>query len=784
LGSEARARLGLAGLLAVTLLSLSQLFDAGDYPGPILLGVLLAAALAMAARRLGVGTLLTIVLSVAALVLYLSVVFESRHTLYGLPTPTSLGQLVDAVRHALDNAQLDFAPVPVRAGYVIMFVTGMWLATTIGEIATFRWKRPLIASTPTLLLFSVIVIVGTGRAAGFMVVLFLAALLTYWGLEAAHRLRSWGRWIPTWSGSAEEEPVSVTGAIARRMGAMALVAAVAAPLFLPALGDGLLAWRTGLGVGGPGGGPGGRIDPFVSIRPRLLNQTGSELFSVEPDSPTYWRLVTLAEFDGSTWTQVGDADEPAAGGLVPAAVPLDHTEEIDQEFRIENLEGDFLPAAAQATAVTFTGDDDRVDDLRFDTSTGDIRLDGDDLTNGLSYDVSSSIPSVSYRQLRNAEPGESLNGMYTDSPDGGLSAEVIAWRDETIGEAETPYEQLVAIQDRLRDITEFTYSTGNPAAGTATTDYVTEFLINSKQGFCQQFATAFALLSRSLGYPTRMVVGFLPGEESSEGRRIVRGTDAHAWPEVYFEEFGWIAFDPTPRAEVDSNRFASAPPYTVPSNPPGSENAGRNVSLPQQLGVDPRTLSNRLQGEVGATGGGGDAIRAPQPPRRPRGTPQWAKTFSRIALGVGVLFVLFLVTVPAIKEYRVRRRYARARGTRSLAEAAFLEFETNAAELAAPRRMSESARIYARRVSELKGLPDRPMMRLAAIYEAAEYAQNDIPASDAEEARRLAHELRARLWRNSSWWQRLVRLFSPTSLQAPRSVARPAFSALPFTRTT
>jgi hypothetical protein len=783
MGSEARARLGLAGVLAVTLLSLSQLFDAGDYPGPILLGVLLAAAIAIAARRLGVGTLFTILLSLAGLVLYLSFVFEAKHTLYGLPTLTSLERLVGAVRHALESAQLDYAPIPVRAGYVIMFVTGMWLATTIGEVATFRWKRPLIASTPLLLLFSVILIVGTGRAAGFMVVLFLAALLTYWGLEAAHRLRSWGRWIPTWSGSAEEEPTSVTGAIARRMGAMALVAAVAAPLFLPALGDGLLAWRTGLGVGGPGGG-GGRIDPFVSIRPRLLNQTGSELFSVESDTATYWRLVTLAEFEGSTWTQVGDVDDLPSGGLISATVPLFHTEEIDQEFRIENLEGDYLPAAAQATTVTFTGDDDRAGDLRYDTETGDIRLDGDDLTNGLSYEVSSSIPSVSYRQLRNAEPGRSLNGMYTDGPDGGLSGPVLAWRDETIADAETAYEQLVAIQNRLRDTTEFTYSTGNPAVGTATTDYVTDFLINSKQGFCQQFATAFALLSRSLGYPTRVVVGFLPGEETSEGRRIVRGTDAHAWPEVYFEEFGWIAFDPTPRAEIDSNRFATAPPYTVPASSPGSETGGNNnPGLPQQLGIDPRTLSNRLQGEIGATRGGG----APLPPaeaRRPRGTPQWAKTFSRIALGVGLLATLFLITVPAIKEHRVRRRYARARGPRSLAEAAFHEFEVNASELAAPRRSSESARIYARRVSELKGLPDRPLIRLAAIYEAAEYARDDIPASAAEEARRLAHEMRSTLWRNSSWWQRLMRLFSLTSLQAPKSAGRPVFSALPFTKTT
>jgi transglutaminase-like putative cysteine protease len=774
MGSEARARLGLAALLAVALLSLSQLFAAGDYPGPILLGMVVAGGIAVAARRLGVGTPLTVLLSLAVLVFYLSFVFELRHTFYGIPTPASLGRLVGSVRHALESARMDYAPIPVRTGYVIMFVAGMWLATTIAEIATFRWKRPLAASVPTLLLFVTVVIVGTGRAAPFMVVLFLIALLTYWGLEAAHRLRSWGRWIPTWGGRDEEEPASVTGGIARRMGAVAVVAAVAAPLFVPGLGDGVLTWRTGLGVGGPGGGGGGRIDPFVSIRPRLLQQTGSELFSVASDKPTYWRLVTLAEFDGATWTQVGSADEPAAGGLVPATTALNHTEELDQEFRIENLEGDLLPAAAQATVVEFPGDDDRTGDLRYHTETGDIRLDGDDLTNGITYEVTSSIPSVTYRQLRNATPADTLDGMYTDGPDGGLSDEVLEWRDDTIAEAETPYEELVAIQNRLRDTTEFTYSTGNPAAGTAATDYVTNFLINTKQGFCQHFATAFAVLSRSLGYPTRMVVGFLPGEQTEDGKRIVRGTDAHAWPEVYFEDFGWIAFDPTPRAEVDSNRFAPAPPYTVPANPPASETAGGGIRLPQQLGADPRALAGE-RGEISLTRGGGERFATPIAPRGPRGTPEWAKTFWRVALGMTVIVALFLIAVPSLKQYRVRRRYARAGGSRALAEAAFFDFQANAAELAAPRRPSESARVYARRVSEIRGLPDRPALRLAAIYDAAEYARADISASDAEEARALARDLRSRLWRNAPWWQRLIRLFSPRSLRP--TVRAPEFVA-------
>jgi hypothetical protein len=128
----------------------------------------------------------------------------------------------------------------------------------------------------------------------------------------------------------------------------------------------------------------------------------------------------------------------------------------------------------------------------------------------------------------------------------------------------------------------------------------------------------------------------------------------------------------------------------------------------------------------------------------------------------------FLIAVPALKELRVRRRYARARGPRALTDAAFFDFEVNAAELATTRPPSESARVYARRVSELRGLPERPTLRLAALYEAAEYARADIPVSEAEEARALARDLRSRLWRNAPWWQCLTRLFSPASLYRAR----------------
>jgi len=73
------------------------------------------------------------------------------------------------------------------------------------------------------------------------------------------------------------------------------------------------------------------------------------------------------------------------------------------------------------------------------------------------------------------------------------------------------------------------------------------FLFESKRGYCEHFASAFALMARADGVPTRLVTGFAPGRYNPfTGMFEVRGSDAHAWVEVYFPMVGWVTFDPTP----------------------------------------------------------------------------------------------------------------------------------------------------------------------------------------------------------------------------------------------
>jgi predicted outer membrane protein len=151
--------------------------------------------------------------------------------------------------------------------------------------------------------------------------------------------------------------------------------------------------------------------------------------------------------------------------------------------------------------------------------------------------------------------------------------------------------------------------------------------------------------------------------------------------------------------------------------------------------------------------------------RIPGGTPAWQKTFTALLTGLAVALALFLLAVPAIKEWKTRRRYARANNTDEIAAAAFYQFQEEAAELALPRSPSESALSFAIRTATTARVAERPAVRLASIYEAAAYAADDITPEQAREARRLAARLRTQLWQHASWWSRAVRLFSPRRLR-------------------
>lgn len=758
MGSEARARLGLAALLGATLLSFGSVFAKSDYMGPTLLGMLLSIGVTLLCRRFGAGPLMTMAASVALLAWYLVIVFEGRHTYYGLPTATAATGIARAVGRAIQTSNLDFAPVPARPGYVILTVVGMWLIATVGEVATFRWRRPLLASLPSIALFSFLLVIGRQSLAAFLLVVFITALLSYWGLEASHRLRSWGRWVGAW-GNRPEAGESVTGRVARRMGYSCVAAALVAPVVLPAFGSGLLSWRnpTGRGEGpGTGAGFGGNtVSPFVDLKPKLLEQASDELFTVTAERPEYWRLLSLSDFDGERWTEAAAAESTVpAEGIMETLTPTAFERTLAQRFDLTNLVGVFLPAAGRASSITIEGDP-RI--TRYNSATRHLEVDDGREVEGLQYTVTSKLPKVSFNGLSRAAVGHQTDevytgvasAVYTEVPDD-LSPEVEALARRWTTGARSDFAKLVALQTHFQS--DFTYSEDVEVDDSE--DYLTTFLTETRTGYCQQFSTAFALLARTLGYPSRVSVGFLPGEPVTPDTYVVRGTDAHAWPEVFFEGYGWVRFEPTPRGQ------AQLPAYTVDSSPGAGAGPGGPAGQPGNVGQNPGRLGLDVT-TANVDPRVGEGVEAPGR----RDDYAWQETFARLARGLALGVLIFLLLVPVLKELKTRYRYARATSPSSTTAAAFNQFLDEAGELAGPRKASESAVAYALRLVAGGRVASDPAVRLATLYEVAEYSPAGASSGQAREATRLARRLRAGLWARASWVRRAALLFSPVRLR-------------------
>ncbi|MCM1039054.1 MAG: transglutaminase-like domain-containing protein [Ruminococcus sp.] len=136
-------------------------------------------------------------------------------------------------------------------------------------------------------------------------------------------------------------------------------------------------------------------------------------------------------------------------------------------------------------------------------------------------------------------------GRQPDTEETPLSDEVRAYVEEITRYAGSDIEKLRMIESALASYT-YTKSPGKlPETVTDAESFLDYFLLESREGYCTYFATAFTLLARAEGFPARYVQGFCVPMEKG-GETVVYGDMGHSWPEVYIEGVGWIAFEPTP----------------------------------------------------------------------------------------------------------------------------------------------------------------------------------------------------------------------------------------------
>jgi transglutaminase-like putative cysteine protease len=173
-------------------------------------------------------------------------------------------------------------------------------------------------------------------------------------------------------------------------------------------------------------------------------------------------------------------------------------------------------------------------------------LPGRVLEQGEKYELNAALVNPTLEALLSADPTypEWVLDEYLQLPES-FSPRI---RDLSISLTQNiynTYEKIQAITKYLRE--NLSYADKISDLPLDNSDPVEWFLFTEKRGFCTYFASAEVLLLRSIGIPARIVVGYTQGKSFDNGNKYeVSDKDNHAWPEVYFNGIGWIAFEPTP----------------------------------------------------------------------------------------------------------------------------------------------------------------------------------------------------------------------------------------------
>jgi transglutaminase-like putative cysteine protease len=406
---------------------------------------------------------------------------------------------------------------------------------------------------------------------------------------------------------------------------------------------------------------------------------------------------------------------------------------------------------------------------------GSTQVDSDNLmifdsgtrASGLQYSVTSLDLSPSEQALSSAgAPPSSITSQFLQVPASYDSLRSLAM--SIVTGASTPYAKAVALQDWLAD-GNFVYSLNAPAITSAAK--LRNFLVTTRTGYCQQFAYAMAALARLLGIPSRVAYGYTQGTKQKDGSWLVTTHDAHAWPELYFQGYGWLRFEPTPGGTTGQGT-ATAPSYAKPQSgeiAPGSTvptAAGGTASDGTDgTGHSPVPGNHRLIPDNQGGGGGGTA----HPAATAGGAVPW------VLAGLSLLGLLILLSAaPAAARSVIRRRRWRAgarAGDAGLSGAAWRELQDDLADSRAGYRPSETPRALAIRVTDELRLGTAAATALRDVTMAAERAQYSAAPADGTTLRHdstvTRRAIAAAVPRRSRW---LMRVF-PLSVIAPVTFA-------------
>ncbi|WP_424184982.1 DUF3488 and transglutaminase-like domain-containing protein [Actinokineospora sp. G85] len=349
-------------------------------------------------------------------------------------------------------------------------------------------------------------------------------------------------------------------------------------------------------------------------------QGDTELLRVRgPQFPV--RMVALADFTGATW-RASSLYSPI-GAVAPPDLPAGkRTVTAEARVTIGALEGNWLPTMGRPTATS-------LGDAVIDPDSGSLVLPRG-TTPGLTYEAVGEVDRADDEGLATAVvPDSTTAGRYLSLPN--LPLTLAQYARDAVKNTTSPYERAVALEQvvRLNRVPDAEAPVGSSYSRVEQFLYGPDGETGVDKGTAEQFATAYAVLARAVGLPTRVVVGFQPVAEDADGVRVLRGVDATAWPEVYFTDWGWVPFDPV--SGTDSGPSAAAKREVLnrlastTANPPPPPTPGPPIVLP---------------------------TRAPEAAPTPEPDRPWL--VPALVVGIPALVLLTLAAARAIRRSRLR----------------------------------------------------------------------------------------------------------------------------------
>lgn len=545
-------------------------------------GLFVGTLAALVAAYFRLDALLTTVVIIVGYFLLGSVFASPGQALFGfIPTLESLSNL--AIGAVFGWADIVTLTTPVAAPDYIAALpyVATWFVGVISATLAARWypARGRTAPKSFLALLGPIAIYVTGVLTGTEVP-YLASVR---GIGFAVIALVWMAWrVPTAKNAAGE----ASRAVLRRKVAGVAIIGLAAVVGGSTLGfaaappqDHRFVLRNNIE---PPFDPLQYASPLSGFRKYTKDLNDTVLFTVSglPDDQRI-RFATMDAYDGTLWNVTGAETYSDGSGsfrlIGKATQPTTLLTEGDRatiEVTIDGYRGAWLPTVGypkvidfrKATAPSSTS-------LRYNASTG-IAVVTSGVVKGMSYTVEAETQKIPSDDALKSVPVATV-----DLPPVSNVPDIVASKaTELEGKAATPIEQLRAIETALHTQGFLSHGTASDqvasSAGHGADRMKLLFERSQWIGDDEQYASAFALMARGLGYPARVVMGFAPKTSSGGGAVEVKGSDVSAWVEVAFEGVGWIPFYPTPD-QTDIPQDQTPKPKTQPQpqvrQPPRSD---------------------------------------------------------------------------------------------------------------------------------------------------------------------------------------------------------------------